>query len=164
MRQTLLHIRNYAEVLHPAQFKDGTVLGWKIRLLNYIRYRLEVWVQELVLVAQCREAKLSLGERIGTFRRFKEENQAEVDWMYRDESRTPTPALMDEAPSPDADSQPRLVLDTTPRSTKRPMSLDNLIQTYGGGAKPPRYKKSGHSNVTDFEPVGGSSNDGEFVS
>jgi hypothetical protein len=158
----LLHIRNYAEVLHPAQFEDGTVLGWKIRLLNRIRYRLEVWVQELVLVSQCREAKMSLSERIELFRRFKEENKAEVSWMAGDASRVPAaPALMEEPFPQGQNDQPRLVLDPTPRSTKRPTSIHNLIQNYGGGPKAPRHRH-GTSHATAFEPVRGG-NDGEFI-
>lgn len=45
----MYEIRSYDQVLHPDLFKGGGVLGLVIRALNFVRWKLEVLIQYLVI-------------------------------------------------------------------------------------------------------------------
>lgn len=46
----MYEVRSYDQVLHPDLFKGGGVLGLTIRALNFVRWKLEVLVQYLVIL------------------------------------------------------------------------------------------------------------------
>lgn len=46
----MYEVRSYDQVLHPDLFKGGGVLGLAIRVLNFLRWKLEVLVQYLVIL------------------------------------------------------------------------------------------------------------------
>lgn len=51
----MYNVRHYDKVIHPDTFKQG-VMGWWIRCLNFLRWKLEVYIQSCVLKYLCKEA------------------------------------------------------------------------------------------------------------
>ena len=73
----MYHIRYYQQTFHPDQFRDKSWLGWWIRLCNKTRWRLEVYVQRLVLRRLSQLGELPRDERREVRRRFDLDTRAE---------------------------------------------------------------------------------------
>lgn len=64
-------VRSYDQKLHPDLFRGGRVLGVVIRVLNFLRWKLEVFVQYLTLQYMMDEQKFSPTARKEVLKNFK---------------------------------------------------------------------------------------------
>jgi len=73
----MYHIRNYDALVHPGQFSAG-VLGNSIKFLNYLRWKLEVFIQYLVIKYLAKNALLPKDQVSSVTERFRLDVKAEA--------------------------------------------------------------------------------------
>lgn len=103
-------IRSYNETYHPDLFRGGGVLGFAIRVLNFLRWKLEVLVQYLALQYWMRQQNFSLKSRQKVLDVFKlDVIKEKVEFYERSPLRAP---LLPPAPPPDTSSNSGAVVPT----------------------------------------------------
>lgn len=166
----MYQIRHYSQLIHPDHFREG-LLGLTIRGLNWVRWKLEVFNQRLVVRYLLKESAVDKVKQKTIRERFEIDVAAE-----RVEKRLTSPSM--EGVDPIVDTQelraeryraggPASVLSQAvgdvERETlpERPKSLDDLAARYGAAPRARRYARGKKFLVTEaeFEPVEGA--DGE---
>jgi hypothetical protein len=150
----MFRIRHYDRYIHPDYFRHGW-LGRFIRLLNWIRWKLETFNQRLVLRYLCAESavgKTRSGELLKKF-------QVDVrDEKIRKELTSPLAPVV---------TQEEMMLAETPTGAGtflhqeqangllRPEPIDALAARYGGNERSRRYARGKLFMVagTEFDPV-----------
>lgn len=145
----MFQVRYYSEVFHPSRFKAG-LLGLAIRVLNWLRWRLEVMVQRLVLKYFTRENyRPELRKEVETrllkkfriddnFERFKAQLEPNHNLLFSEDGQPPT--LDDEV-------------------TQQPLGYKDIgamISRYGNKTRAKRYATRGYGRkilIEDFEEV-----------
>jgi len=149
-------------MIHPDHFKGW--LGWWIRLFNALRWKLETFVQRLVLRYMANQANLPREKRLEFRRVFELDVAAE---RLVKEQTSPNVQKIELPPQPGVtradryvDGAQRSALETAHAEENdqpiRPRRLNNMISAYGA---PGREKKYGRRYFTadpegDFEPLG----------
>ena len=159
----MFRIRYYDQVIHPDHFKGW--LGFWVRLVNAIRWKLEVLVQRMVMRYLVSEGGLPQGRRVDMRRMFALDVAAEK--LERDRT---SPRIAQVEPPPRPAPAPRAAryqagtqqsaLETAHaienEQPVRPRRLDNMIASYGA---PGREKNYGYGRrymadpEGDFEPL-----------
>lgn len=157
----MYHVRYYAQEIHPDEFRGR--LGFWIRVFNFIRWRLEVFVQRLVLRYMANQANLPKEKRFEFRRVFELDDAAE---KLLKEQTSPLVQKIELPAQPTvtrsdryADGRQASALETSHAEENdaplRPKRMNNMIAAY---ASPDRSKKYGRRYFTadpdgDFEPL-----------
>lgn len=143
----MYEVRSYDQSMHPDLFKGGGVLGFAIRCLNFLRWRLEVFVQYLTLQWAMREQNFSPKKRQEVLETFRlDVIKEKVEYKERSPCR---PLSLPEVPSLDNAVKDAgiLVPDETEYGPGRPIEL--LIEEFGfGGGR--RRSRKGYENARDL--------------
>lgn len=149
--QTLLDVRYYGEVFHPSRFRGK---GWKgsvIRFLNWVRYRLETYVQFRVLMLGMESSGVAAVDKA---ERAKVAHDFWIDVRKEQlHSALLDPELVTALPGSPSPDQLHLREHryTTRRGAKsvqeevgelpRPVPLDHLVARHGSDRREKRYGK-----------------------
>jgi hypothetical protein len=158
----MYRIRHYDQSLHPDVFRSGGWRGWCIVALNWVRWRLETFVQLLVIRFFADVAKMPPERSKIIERMFHVDVEAEKVEMLQTSPLTP--------PRETPESEPRArryeagrkgVLDTFMEEDaqgplpNRPVPLSDMAARYGGDKRAKRYAKGHRWTVAavgeDFE-------------
>jgi hypothetical protein len=156
-------VRYYDKIIHPDHFQG--FLGFWIRVLNSVRWRMEVLVQRLVLRYLAKEGALPKERRADMKRVFDLDVQAE---RLEKERTSPKTQKVEEPAFPPitrseryADGRQTSAIDVAVAVENdfpvRPKRLNNLIASYGAPGREKHYAKgrmytSGDPDG-DFEPL-----------
>jgi hypothetical protein len=152
----MFRIRHYDRFIHPDAFRDGTWRGRMIRVLNWIRWKLETFNQGLVLKHLIYQNALDKEREGELLRKFRIDAKEE---RIRKEMTSPlAPVVSAEEMSTVMDAT---ALGTLFRQTEvgvRPAPIDALANRYGRNDRSKRYARGKLYMVSAddaFEPVQG---------
>ena len=162
----MYRIRHYDTVIHPDQFKRSGWLGVLIVSLNFLRWKLEVFIQWLVVHWTLKSGEVPKSQAKELLRTFGLDVRAEA--LQKDQT-SPLHQPVDMTPPPvRADryiaGTPKSALDVTVANAKglpeRPKSLENLIGQYGFPIRAKKYAGGKRFTVSEdsFEPLEGPDN------
>ena len=138
------HIRYYDKTFFPARFRG--LLGVVIRVLNWIRWRLEVVVQRLVLEYLLREGGAPSAKAVSAREAFAVDVAAErLEEMRSHLPQVDTPLPPREDPIREYESGDELPV--------RPTAITNLVNAYSSGRAAAYVKGKRKTLVEDFEEV-----------
>ena len=164
----MYRIRYYDQSFHPDHFHRGLgVLGVAIVALNWLRWRLEVFVQLLVLRALSRIGGFPKDREDELRRTFKLDDDAE---KLEKERTSPLHETSVEQPRPPFERAQRyqegsistsldvaVAVDRGEETKMRPSKLDNLIAMYGPNLRAKKYGPGRRYLVGnpdgDFDPI-----------
>ena len=143
-------IRSYEDRLHPDLFRRGGVLGISIFILNFFRWKLEVFVQYLVLRYMLREQKFSLKKMEEVLATFSLDVQKENLECRETSPLRVFPLLQTPKVDKPKETGPTVTEVSTPSVGVRGQSLDSLFQKYA-----PRRGRNARYQVGEdqFEPL-----------
>ncbi len=159
----MFRVRHYDQFIHPDQFKGKGALGLVIRTLNWFRWKLETYIQKLVVIALAREAAVPKPRIRELLRSFAIDVKAEA---VEKEATSPlypgTHRVQEEMPRATRYAQPERnkalaenVADETAKAPLRPQSLEQLVGMYAVRGRHQRYigNRQRVVDVDTFEPL-----------
>lgn len=158
----MFNVRYYEQVIHPDHFRRGGGLGLSIRVLNWLRWKLETAVQFLVLHFLARKGALPATKVRNLVDNFRADVAAEKVVKLQ----TSPDVVRDEAPlGQRADKYAAGAFASVMEDARvedenlptRPQPIDDLIARLGHETRSKRYSR-GHRHVLsatedDFEVV-----------
>lgn len=158
----MFRVRYYDQAIHPDQFHGW--LGFWIRALNFIRWRLETFVQRLVLRYMSNQASIPKEKRFEFRRVFDLDIAAE---RLQKEQTSPKTQRIELPQVPNAQRSDRYANGRQKTAVEeavadandaplRPKRMDNMIASYAAPDRSKRYGKSRSFTADpegDFEPL-----------
>lgn len=157
----MFRVRYYDDVIHPDHFRGW--LGFWIRVLNTIRWRLETLVQRLVLRYMAKTTNLPKERHAELSKVFdldvaaeRLEKQRTSPLFERLEPPSTTPITRSERY---VDGRQKSALDVAATVDKdlpvRPRRIDNMIAIYGGPGRDRHYGRGRQFQLGEdaFEPL-----------
>lgn len=169
---TLLDVRYYDQVFHPHFFVGKGVSGWFIRVLNWLRYKLETYVQYRILLLGISESSI-IKKEDGSTEEVPLNKKEMKEGFWRDvlkerlTSELASPLLLQSSisgsPSPSQVSSresryqqarvSRVIQEVEEDVPDRPLPIDDLAQRYGGEGRAAKYGRGPLVYEDEFEPV-----------
>lgn len=154
----MFRIRHYDRFIHPDMFRDGTWRGRMIRLLNWLRWKLETFNQKLVLrhlLARNAVDREREGEVLRKFRTDVKDERVRKD-LTSPLAPVVSAEEMSMAMGPTAVGTLLHQAMANGQGLLRPEPIDALANRYGRNDRSRRYARGKlHMVSTDdaFEPV-----------
>ncbi len=158
----MFRVRHYGDLYHPDLFRGGGALGTLIRALNWMRWKLEVFVQYLVLRFLMHGGSLPFSSKKKILQTFRADVAAEEAEMLQTspDIANPEPLAMPRGEKY-REGNLRSTLDSFKADAEgkelptRPVRMDDMIAR-NLSARASRYSK-GHRHVVvdedSFEPL-----------
>lgn len=159
----MFRLRSYDQFIHPDHFKNKGALGLYIRALNWVRWKLETYIQKQVVIAMAREAQLPKPRVRELLHAFSVDVKAEA---VEKEATSPLhPGLRrahEEMPRASRYAEParepslmESVAENVHQAPLRPQSLENLVGMYAVQGRHQRYTGNRRRvvDVDQFEPL-----------
>jgi hypothetical protein len=164
---TLWDGRYYDKVVHPDHFKGTGWLGWRIRVFNWVRARLELHIQRLVVRWLSDRGSLPQEKRRAVLRTFDLDVQQEIlenqrtspiHEVEREELESPPDRSLRYSEGGQS-SALNEAMEAAGAPPIRPQSMTDLIGAYGMPGRAKKYAKGRSKFVAnpdgDFEPLEG---------
>lgn len=154
----MFHVRYYDQKFTPSRFNGKG--GWTIRALNWVRWKLELFIHSLVIRYLARESSLTKGEVKGLLSRFEVEKQADRLEKVADDMGYDVPII--QPASRYQEGRQQSILETFKKHEEgalppRPVPLDEMAARLGGPRRSRRYSRGHRFTVLeeegDFVPV-----------
>lgn len=151
----MFRIRYYSDVIHPDHFAGKGLLGFAIRTLNWLRWRIEVQVQRLVLRSLAKDGALPAKRQEALQRAF--DLDAAEERLEKDRT-SPLTEGVERPPSPPptrseryADGRQGSAIDVAVTVDQdlpvRPKRIDDMIARYGSNGREKHYGKGRTFNL-----------------
>jgi len=161
----MYRVRHYDLLIHPAKFKGAGWKGVMVRALNWIRWKLEILVQRLVVDILASRGGFSREEKRGVLEAFRADVELERIEKARTEVVTsPETETSDRADRYLASFREELEREVGRALPTRPVPLDDLASRYAQAPRARRYARGRKYTVndeTDFEPMPKLNKEGE---
>ena len=147
----MYRIRHYDLFIHPSKFVGAGWRGVAVRALNWVRWKLEVLVQRLVLGVLASRGGFSPEEKQGVLRAFHADVRLEEIEKERTEVAVPV-EVTERADRYLSTFRSELEKEAgAVTAPQRPIPLDDLASRYAQGSRARRYARGRKHTVTNDE-------------